>query len=285
MDDTGRQNAFYNKFRLAVMEFAKWQINTGLNLMRKRRYGKYIWIVESGVYHICVPFNNHVFDIENSDIGDELLPMHPRCRSLTIRYKPENYEKNTRTARDKDGKNIKVPLGMKYDEWKKWIDSDYKENAYEALTENEKRAIISYKSSESYKINEKLYNNSKLTNHDKKLIRNLDSALNKMPNYEGDLVRDLYFADNKSLNEFVSAHKVGNTISYKAYTSTTKADSYNDMANIKIYIKNSKMGKDISSIGLDEKEVLYQRNSEFLVADKTNIAGVNYIRLEEKVNV
>lgn len=281
MYDTGRQNAFYNKFRLAVMEFAKWQINTGLNLMRKRRYGKYIWIVESGVYHICVPFNNHVFDIENSDIGDELPLMHPRCRSTTIRYKPEKYDTYTRMERDKDGKNIKVPLGMKYDEWKKWIDSDYKENAYEALTENEKGAIINYKSSESYKINEKLYNNSKLTNHDKKLIRNLDSALNKMPNYEGDLVRDLYFADNKTLNEFVNAHKVGNTVSYKAYTSTTKADSYNDMANVKIYIKNSKMGKDISSIGLDEEEVLYPRNTEFVVKDKGKNNVYDWIVLEE----
>lgn len=282
MDDTGRQNAFYNKFRLAVMEFAKWQINTGLNLMIKRRYGKYIWIAESGVYHICVPFNKHVFDIENSDIGDELPPMHPRCRSLTIRYKPENYEKNTRTARDKDGNNIEVPLGMKYDDWKKWVDSDYKENAYEALTENEKRAIISYKSSESYKINEKLYNNSKLTNHDKKLIRNLDSALNKMPNYEGDLVRDLYFVDKKSLDEFVKSHQVGNIKKYRSYTSTTKSDSYNDMANVKIYIKNSKMGKDISSIGLDEKEVLYQRNSEFIVENMSQVRNIWYLYLREK---
>ena len=281
MDDKGRQNDFYNKFRLAVMEFEKWQINTGLNLIRKRRYGKYILIAESGVYHICVPFNNHVFDIENSDIGDELPPMHPRCRSLTIRHKPENYEKNTRTARDKDGNNIEVPLGMKYDEWKKWIDSDYKENAYEALTENEKRAIISYKSSESYKINEKLYNNSKLTNHDKKLIRNLDSALNKMPNYEGDLVRDLYFADKKSLDEFIKSHEVGNIKKYRSYTSTTKSDSYNDMANVKIYIKNSKMGKDISSIGLDEEEVLYKRNSEFIVKEKGRNKIYNWIVLEE----
>lgn len=257
------------------------EVYTKLNI---KEY-EFVATLDRRTSEVCRKLDGKHFKVDEAVAGKNYPPMHPRCRSLTIRYKPENYEKNTRTARDKDGKNIEVPLGMKYDDWKKWVDSDYKENAYEALTENEKRAIISYKSSESYKINEKLYNNSKLTKHDKKLIRNLDSALNKMPNYEGDLVRDLYFADRKALNEFVRNYKVGSSIKSKAYMSTTKLDSYNDMANVRIYISNSKMGKDISSIGLDEEEVLYPRNSEFLVIDKSNIAGINYIRLEEKINV
>ncbi|UEB32848.1 minor capsid protein [Finegoldia magna] len=86
MDDTGRQNAFYNAFRLAVTESARVQINTGLNLMRKSGYEKYMWIAEPGACHICAPFNNHVFDIENSDIGDELPPMHPFCRCSIAAY-------------------------------------------------------------------------------------------------------------------------------------------------------------------------------------------------------
>ncbi len=86
MDDTGRQNAFYNAFRLAVTESARVQVNTGLNLMRKSGYEKYIWIAEPGACHICAPFDNHVFDIENSDIGDELPPMHPFCRCSIAAY-------------------------------------------------------------------------------------------------------------------------------------------------------------------------------------------------------
>lgn len=86
MGDTGRQNAFYNAFRLAVTESARVQVNTGLNLMKKSGYEKYIWIAEPGACHICAPFNNHVFDIENSDIGDELPPMHPFCRCSIAAY-------------------------------------------------------------------------------------------------------------------------------------------------------------------------------------------------------
>lgn len=102
-----------------------------------------------------------------------------------------------------------------------------------------------------------------------------------MPDYEGDLTRDLFFFDNEALNEFVDSHKVGNIVNYKAYTSTTKANSYNDMANVRIYINNSKKGKDISSIGLDEEEVLYQRNSEFVVKDKGKNKVCDWIVLEE----
>lgn len=95
MDDTGRQNAFYNAFRLAVTESARVQINTSLNLMRKSGYEKYIWIAEPGACHICAPFNNHVFDIENSDIGDELPPMHPFCRCSIAAYYNMDEEENS----------------------------------------------------------------------------------------------------------------------------------------------------------------------------------------------
>lgn len=129
-----------------------------------------------------------------------------------------------------------------------------------------------------------MYNNTKLSNKEKELVNNIDNALKKMPDYEGDLTRDLFFFDKISMNEFLNAHKIGNTVNYKAYTSTTKANSYNDMANVRIYINNSKKGKDISSIGLDEEEVLYPRNSEFLVNSIRKSSNLVEIILEELSN-
>lgn len=66
---------------------------------------------------ICRKLDGKHFKVEEAVPGENYPPMHPRCRSTTIRYKPEKYDTHTRIARDKDGKNIKVPLGMKYDEW------------------------------------------------------------------------------------------------------------------------------------------------------------------------
>lgn len=105
-----------------------------------------------------------------------------------------------------------------------------------------------------------------------------------MHDYEGDLTRDLFFFDSKALDEFVDSHKVGDIKKYNAYISTTKANSYNDMANVRIYINNSKKGKDISSIGLDEEEVLYQRNSEFVVNSIRKSSNLVEIILKELSN-
>ena len=66
---------------------------------------------------ICRKLDGKHFKVDEATPGENYPPMHPRCRSTTIRYKPEKYDTHTRIARDKDGKNIKVPLGMKYDEW------------------------------------------------------------------------------------------------------------------------------------------------------------------------
>jgi len=54
------------------------------------------------------------------------------------------------------------------------------------------------------------------------------------------------------------------------YTKTTK-----------IYIQNTKNGRDISSIGLNENEVLYERNSKFKVISKILVGEIWHILLEE----
>ncbi|WP_276863588.1 minor capsid protein [Anaerococcus tetradius] len=239
--------------------------------------------LDSRTSAICQEKDGKHYPIDDIRVGVNYPPFHPNCRTTTIKYNPD-YEGRTRMAKDKDGKNVKVPHNLKYKAWRKWVDSKYKENTYEALTKVEKQAIMEYKSSESFKINEKLYNNIKLNAKEKELVRNIDKALKKMPDYEGDLVRDLYFFDKNIMKDFLNAHEVGNTVNYRAYTSTTKANSYNDMANVRIYINNSKMGKDISSIGLDEEEVLYPRNSEFLVNSIRKSSNLVEIILEELSN-
>lgn len=56
---------------------------------------------------------------------------------------------------------------------------------------------------------------------------------------------------------------------------------YYDIPSIKIYIQDSKKGRDISLIGLDENEILYERNSIFKVINVLSKNGVWYILLEE----
>lgn len=94
------------------------EVYTKLNI---KEY-EFVATLDTKTSEVCRKLDGKHFKVDEATPGKNYPPMHPRCRSLTIRYKPENYEKNTRTARDKDGNNIEVPLGMKYDEWhKKYI--------------------------------------------------------------------------------------------------------------------------------------------------------------------
>ena len=56
--------------------------------------------------------------VKSSDvvIGTNAPPLHCRCRSVMVPYF-DDMEGETRIARDADGKNIKVPSDMSYDEW------------------------------------------------------------------------------------------------------------------------------------------------------------------------
>lgn len=94
------------------------EVYTKLNI---KEY-EFVATLDTKTSEICRKLDGKHFKVDEAVPGKNYPPMHPRCRSLTIRYKSENYEKNTRTARDKNGNNIEVPLGMKYDEWhKKYI--------------------------------------------------------------------------------------------------------------------------------------------------------------------
>ena len=131
---------------------------------------------------------------------------------------------------------------------------------------------MKYKSFESYTINDLLRrceDPQKLPEKDQQFVSHLDSALTKVPQYEGDLVRAVDFSSYadceeriiKCVEEFVEKKE----IIIDQYWSTSKEEGYNEEAKIVIYIQNSKKGRDISQLGLDEKEVLYERKSGFKV--------------------
>ncbi len=149
------------------------------------------------------------------------------------------------------------------------------------LSNDEMYAVNQYVSSESYKINDILRRGMILSESMKQMSKNLDEALNKLGSYEGDVTRSLSIDDPGILKSFLQVHKVGNTVTYLEYISTTSGAIYNKKGNIQIYILNSKNGKDLTLINKSEKEVLYKRNSSFKVVDKEEKKGKVFILLEE----
>lgn len=149
------------------------------------------------------------------------------------------------------------------------------------LTLDEKSAIMKYKSFESIKINEKLRNNRILLDDDKIFIKNLDSALKKIPFYEGDITRSLTFRNNNELSKFLYEMEPDKIITFESYTSASFGEVFSSNAQVYINIQNSKKARDINKFGLSEDEVLYERNSKFKVVATTIRGKVFYIELEE----
>ena len=110
----------------------------------------------------------------------------------------------------------------------------------------EQYAINQYIGSKSYKINEILRNELDLNEQQKEIISNLDRVLDKMPIYKGNTTRSLMLNENE-LENFIEQYIIGDTIKYKAYTSSTVGSRYNELSNVELHIK-SKSGRDIRSL-------------------------------------
>ena len=86
--------------------------------------------------------------------------------------------------------------------------------------------------------------------------------------------------DKKQLNSFLELHQEGNVIKYKAYTSTTSGNRYNDFSNVELLIKSIN-GKDMRKYNKEEQEILFKRNTKFKVIRKEKINDIYYIQMEE----
>ncbi|WP_443863993.1 minor capsid protein [Fusobacterium ulcerans] len=225
---------------------------------------------------ICQNLDGEVFEMKDYQVGVTAPPFHVWCRTTTAPWFPENYD-SERIARGTDGKTYKIPGDMNYKDWKeKYVNSKISE-----LTLEEERAIMKYKSPSMYELNDKLRSRIELSSEEKEWVKNLDSALKKMPYYEGTVTRCLKIDRVEELNKFLRLHKPKDIIVYPAYTSTSMGELYNPESQIILKI-NSTKARDIKLIGLNEDETLYERNCKFKVIDVVyNKEGKFEIELEE----
>ncbi len=223
--------------------------------------------------NICRELDGKVFDMKDYQIGITAPPFHCHCRTTTAPFFSD--EEGYRAAKGEDGKTYYVSSGMKYKEWyEKYINKNIK------LSDNEQLAINKYISSDSYKINEKLRRGLSLTSEDKNFISDLDSALDKMPNYKGNVNRSLYFFNEKEKIDFLNKHQIGKEIVYNEYISTSSKGEYNPSGQVELNIISTN-GKDIRKYNPQEAEILFKRNSKFITTDNFEYDGKHYITMKE----
>lgn len=146
------------------------------------------------------------------------------------------------------------------------------------LTKDEMAAIKSYVNSEAYVINDALRRGNTLDERLSNIVKNLDSALDKIPDTKGKFNRSLFFDSKEAYDSFISSLSQ-EVIDFEAYTSVSK-DIYDKDDSIRL-IMNVKHAKDISSINKAEQELIIKRNTKFKILKRYYVNGKLFIDMEE----
>ena len=88
---------------------------------------------------ICQGKDGLHYKVADIQVDINYPPFHLNCRTTTVKYNPDT-EDRTRIAKDKDGKNVKVPFGMKHEGWKKYISGEFDD--LEDLYDRENKYVV-----------------------------------------------------------------------------------------------------------------------------------------------
>lgn len=169
--DSGQRYCASRLIRTEVNHFSNQGFLEGYKAAGITRY-RFMATLDLRTSAVCRQLDGKTFLVEEAKAGENLPPMHPFCRSITVPV--TNNRTGTRWARDPvTGQSMTVPADMTYAQWYE----KYVEKRDLGLTEEEEYAINSWVSSDFYPINEKLRQGIELTNEEKKAITNLDRAL------------------------------------------------------------------------------------------------------------
>lgn len=200
------------------------------------------------------------------DVPKDVYHRHENCR-CTVDYNP------------KDGKGKQNLWNKKWRKIENEQSNDIIESYKDILTIEERAAILKYISSESYVLNDLMRKEIELPVELQELHDNLLRALDKLPKYEGEINRSLYF-DDKGIEDFVELHHIGETVCYKHFLSFS-TEIYDEKDSLRIKILNSKNSTDLRKFNSVEQETLYKPGQKFIVKDKYFDGKKPIIVLEE----
>ncbi|MFR1435708.1 MAG: ADP-ribosyltransferase, partial [Acutalibacteraceae bacterium] len=144
-----------------------------------------------------------------------------------------------------------------------------------AMSQDEQEVLYAYKSSESYKINDKLRGNEPLNAQEQQFVELLDSAIEKLPVFRGEVYRNLVFDDfggKSAFDAFMEQNAEGYYVAFSAYSSASTAiDGYPVEGTYTAHmIMQSERAHDVEGFGNNfESEVIFARDSLFFIEKVT----------------
>lgn len=138
----------------------------------------------------------------------------------------------------------------------------------EQLTKSDIDAIEQYAEFDYIEINSELRMPTEDSLSNK--VKILSKALNKLPNYKGEVTRfQLIYPPTKLLLE----RNIGKTVTFKSFTSASKIENLSKKKSTDSILKLiSKTGKDISKISSrpEEQEVVFDKGTRFTLTKIKN---------------
>lgn len=150
------------------------------------------------------------------------------------------------------------------------------------LNDREEAAVLEYISGGSYLINAKLREGIPLELHEEESVRQLDSALEKLPIYRGEVIREVSFDGVADIEAFIKRHALGRIVKYPAFTSASVDSGYSEEPSVILKIK-SFTGRDLRTYNREEGEILFPRNTRFKTLYFTFQDGKVILELEEQI--
>lgn len=217
---------------------------------------------------ICQALNGKCYLLTEAEPGLNCPPMHPNCKCwIRAKAQRDMFKNREGVSPLKDNPS--------FEEWKnKYVDTPTTEPIIK-LTDDEQYAMNSYISGDAYVWNDKLRRGEKPTRQEIKKMKDMDSALEKMPIYQGTLYRSVSDFGINDVQEFIRSYVPGQIRTFPEYFSSSTS-VYDDSFPIQ-YVIQSKTGHDIRKFNSQEKEILFGRKSKFYVTKVEN----NVIYMEE----
>lgn len=132
------------------------------------------------------------------------------------------------------------------------------------LDEREQGAVTWYIGGSPYAVNRALREGGTLGAAELQTVAALDSALLKLPVYQGTVTRDLKFFSLEEFRQFASKYVVGAIIGENSYASASVGKVYQDLPQVRMVIK-AKNARDLRAFNPDEAEVLFPRGTAFQI--------------------
>lgn len=253
---------------------------------------QYLATLESHTCDQCAHLDERIFNVKDKKEGINYPLIHPYCRCTTVPYDKDLPDVETRWSRDPEtGKGHYVYRNaLEYSEWKKL--AGVKILSLGMLTSlpapklslDEKKAITDYVSPAAYDLNDRLRNGYELTKEQKAMVKNLDTALDKIPVYtdKEPLQRSLTFMWPEDQEEFLQHALDNGYIQEGSYTSSTQHGVYDEDDRVRMIIKRSHSGRDLKEYTLTgENEVLFKRKTKFILKDLYQKDGKFYLEVVE----